>query len=299
MKRMTQQVFTGERALFKACDLDLHYCTFADGESPLKESTNIRLSDSSFKWKYPLWYSENIEIANTTWFETARAGVWYTKHIAITDSIIEAPKNFRRSQDIALTNTTMPNAEETLWNCEGIVMNQASAHGDYFAMNSTDITIDGFSLVGNYSFDGTRNVTIKNARMLSKDAFWNAENVVVMDSYISGEYLGWNAKNVRFVNCTIESEQGMCYMDGITMEHYRLINTDLCFEYCCNVDATIESTIDSVKNPYNGRIEAEGIGNVIFDDPHVDPSQTEIRLAPKCASNVCDAHDLFASRAAG
>ena len=48
---------TGERALFHALDKDVQDCTFADGESPLKESRNIKLNNSTFKWKYPLWYT--------------------------------------------------------------------------------------------------------------------------------------------------------------------------------------------------------------------------------------------------
>ena len=38
MNQYTQQKFVGERALFQSRDLELSYCTFADGESPLKES---------------------------------------------------------------------------------------------------------------------------------------------------------------------------------------------------------------------------------------------------------------------
>ncbi|WP_143143027.1 DUF3737 family protein, partial [Lactiplantibacillus plantarum] len=43
MKDVKQQLLTGERALFKAHDLRIENSTFGDGESPLKESTNIEL----------------------------------------------------------------------------------------------------------------------------------------------------------------------------------------------------------------------------------------------------------------
>lgn len=278
-----QQLLTGERALFKGRDLVIRYSTFADGESPLKESADIDLAHSSFKWKYPLWYSRNVVARDCTLFEMARAGIWYTHGIEMVDCTIEAPKTFRRSTGIALERVDMPNADETLWSCEGVKLRNVTAKGNYFAMNSSNIEIDGFTLVGNYSFDGCRDVVVRNARLLSKDAFWNCENVTVFDSYISGEYLGWNAKNVRLVNCTVESEQGMCYMDGIVMENCRLLNTDLAFEYCTGVDATIDSVIDSVKNPFGGRIAARGIGEVIFDDAEVDPAATVIEPLPDAA----------------
>lgn len=279
MKTINQQILTGERALFKGHDLDITYSTFADGESPLKESANIKLAHSSFKWKYPLWYSHHVVAHDCTLFEMARAGIWYTHDIRMTDCTIEAPKTFRRATGVVLENVTMPNADETLWNCDGVRMEGVTAQGSYFGMNSSNVRIDGFTLVGNYAFDGARDVEVRHARMLSKDAFWNCENVTVYDSYISGEYLGWNARNVRFVNCTIESEQGMCYMDGIVMEGCRLINTDLAFEYCTGIDARVDSVIDSVKNPFDGRIEARGVGEIIFDDPEVDPAATDIAVA--------------------
>ena len=97
-----QEFLTGERALFQTRNLEIYDAIFDDGESPLKESRDIRLYGSMFKWKYPLWYSHNIFAGNCTWFEMARAGVWYTDNIAVKDALIEAPKNFRRCRGVTL-----------------------------------------------------------------------------------------------------------------------------------------------------------------------------------------------------
>jgi hypothetical protein len=129
--------------------------------------------------------------------------------------------------------------------------------------------------VGNYSFDGVKNLTIRNAKLLSKDAFWNSENVTVYDSFISGEYLGWNSKNVTLINCTIESLQGMCYMENVVLKDCRLLNTNLAFEYS-TVNATVNGSIESVKNPYSGKIVAKNIGEVIFDNPEMKSENTKI-----------------------
>lgn len=275
MKKIKQQLLTGERALFQSSNLQIQYSTFAEGESPLKESRDIELLYSMFKWKYPLWYCKNIVMKDCTLFETARAGIWYTDNITITDSTIEAPKTFRRSKKIFLKNITMPNAVETLWNCDRVTMEHVTAKGDYFGMNSSNIKINDFYLTGNYPFDGARNVEIHNARMLSKDAFWNSENVTVYDSFISGEYMGWNAKNLTFVNCTIESLQGMCYIDNLVMRDCRLLNTSLAFEYS-TVDVQIENTIDSVINPLEGTICAESIDEITLDETKVNVNQVHI-----------------------
>ena len=270
-----QEFLTGERALFQGKDLDIYDTIFADGESPLKESRNITLNGSMFKWKYPLWYSKNITVENCTLFEMARAGIWYTDNITMTDTLVEAPKNFRRCKGVALKNVSFPNAAETLWSCDDVTMEHVSARGDYFAMNSTNMKIQNFELVGNYSFDGGKNIEIRNARMLSKDSFWNTDHVTVYDSFISGEYLGRNAKNLTLINCTIESLQGMCYIDNLVMKNCKLINTTLAFEYS-TVDAEITSKIDSVLNPSGGCIRAESIGELILEKDKIDPGKTKI-----------------------
>lgn len=271
-----QQLLTGERALFKARDKEIRLATFADGESPLKESRDIRLFNSSFKWKYPLWYSQNIELKDCTLFKEARAGIWYTDDLTMNDCIVEAPKTFRRCRNLVLNNVSMVNAEETLWHCQNVTINRGSAKGNYFAMNSSDFKISDFELIGNYSFDGAKNIVIDNARMLSKDSFWNAENVEVRNSFISGEYIGWNSRNIRFINCIIESLQGFCYIDELTLENCNLINTNLAFEYS-TVNADVNTIIDSIKNPVAGRITAKDIKEIIFDDPErSDPQKTEI-----------------------
>lgn len=230
MKEIRQQYLTGERPLFKGENLKIYDTIFTDGESPLKESQDIELYGSMFKWKYPLWYSKNILAEDCTWFEMGRAGVWYSDNITVKNAIIEAPKNFRRCHNVNLKNVDFPNAAETLWHCDGITMEQVTAKGDYFAMNSRNMKLQDFQLVGNYSFDGVKNMEIHHARLLSKDAFWNSENVTVYDSFISGEYLGWNAKNLTLINCTIESLQGLCYIENLVMKNCRLLNTTLAFE---------------------------------------------------------------------
>ena len=275
MKELRQENFKGERALFGSESIKIIDCVFEDGESPLKESRDIELEGVMFRWKYPLWYCQNVKADHCTWFDMARAGVWYTDHISVTDAIVQAPKNFRRCRDLTLTDVTFPNAQETLWSCSDVKMKNVMAKGDYFAMNCADMEVDGLTLDGNYSFDGVKNVVIRNSRMLTKDAFWNSENVTVYDSFISGEYLGWNSQNLTLINCTIESLQGMCYIDNLVMKNCKLVNTTLAFEYS-SVEAEINSKIDSVFNPGSGTIKAQKIGELIIEKDKIDPAKTKI-----------------------
>ena len=283
MKKIHRQYLTGERALFQSENLEITDATFADGESPLKESHDILLQSSMFKWKYPLWYCRNITANNCTLFENARAGIWYSENITLFKTLIEAPKSFRRCRNVCLEEVDFPNASETLWNCDGISMKHITAKGDYFAMNSRNMQIEHLRLTGNYSFDGAENVEIRDSVMLSKDAFWNSNHVTVYDSFISGEYLGWNAKNLTLINCTVESLQGMCYIENLVMKNCKLLNTTLAFEYS-TVDVDIEGNIDSVLNPSGGIIRADHIDQLILEPDKIDPKCT--RIICKCPQKI-------------
>lgn len=275
MQEIRFQNFSGERALYASRDLKIADSVFDDGESPLKESKNLELEGCMFRWKYPLWYCENVSVKDCTWFEMARAGVWYTKNMTVDGAVIQAPKNFRRCDGLKLRDVTFTHALETLWSCSGVELSRVSVKGDYFAMNCSDMKVDGLVLDGNYSFDGAKNVTVTNSRLLTKDAFWNSENVTVTDSFISGEYLGWNSKNLTLINCTVESLQGMCYIQNLRMINCKLINTTLAFEYS-TVDADICSAVASVLNPTSGTIKAQSIGELIIEKDRVDPHKTNI-----------------------
>jgi hypothetical protein len=275
MKELREKIFRGERSLFGSKDLRIVDSIFEDGESPLKESCSIELSGSAFRWKYPLWYCENVKAHDCKWFEMARAGVWYSKDVSVVDAVIQAPKNFRRCEGLTLENVVFTNAAETLWNCRDIKMRNVSAKGDYFAMNCENAEVSRLVLDGNYSFDGAKNVTVRDSRLLSKDAFWNSGNVTVRDSFISGEYLGWNSKNLVFENCTIESLQGMCYIENLVMRNCKLLNTTLAFEYS-SVEADITTRVESVLNPKSGMIKAEEIGELIIEQDRIDPAKTKI-----------------------
>lgn len=288
LKQIKNDYLTGERALFMGKDLEIYDSIFADGESPLKESSNIKLFNSMFKWKYPLWYSKDIYMKDCVLFDMARAGIWYTENISVEDTVIEAPKIFRRTKGISLKNVSFVNASETLWSCSDVNAENVIAKGDYFAMNSSDMDISGLKLVGNYSFDGVKNVTVKDSKLISKDAFWNSENVTVYDSFISGEYLGWNAKNLTLINCTVESLQGMCYIDNLVMKNCKLINTTLAFEYS-TVDAKICSKINSVINPKSGTIQAEHIDELIIEKDKIDPTKIKIICTDELDSDLKNA----------
>ncbi len=274
------KVYSEERALYNQTNIHIKDCIFRDGESPLKEGCGITAQHCLFKWRYPIWYCRDVRICDCVMYEGARAAIWYTNNIDISGCCIDAPKTLRRCNNVRISDTTFSAAPETLWLCDKVLLKNTSAKGDYFAMNSSNIEVDNLNLTGKYSFDGVKNVIIKNSRLITKDAFWNSENVTVYDSIISGEYLGWNAKNLTFINCTIESLQGLCYIDNLIMRNCKMPDTTLAFEYS-SVDAEIDGHINSVFNPTRGTITADSIGELILDSKKIDVDKVKINIKNK------------------
>lgn len=283
VKRMNEEIrqesLSGERALYRGENLKIYDTVFHDGESPLKESRQIELYNCEFQWKYPLWYSEDVKVKDCVWQEMGRSGVWYTKHLLVEDSMIGAPKNFRRCFDVTLRNTSLLNAAETFWNCDGVRLEHVVARGDYFGMNSSHVYADGLELYGNYAFDGGRDIEIHHSKLLTKDCFWNCENITVYDSYISGEYLAWNSRNITLINCTIESTQGLDYIEGLKLVNCKLVNTSYAFEYAYDMDCEVTTKVDSILNPGSGIIRVKGLGEKIIEPDNCREEQTKVIIS--------------------
>ena len=145
-------------------------------------------------------------------------------------------------------------------------MSGSHAEREYFMMRSENLNFDHVSLKGKYSFQYITDSVFTNCNFDTKDAFWHAKNVLVKDSTIKGEYLAWYCENVTFENCTIIGTQPLCYCKGLKLVNCRMIQTDLAFEKS-EVEASITTAVDSIKNPKSGCITASGAGEIIMDDP--------------------------------
>ena len=282
MKQTYKGTFLEERALFQTRDTFVTNSIFDVGESAMKHSFNTETADTVFRGKYPLWYSKMANVHDSTFDEGARAALWYTDDLKISNTLYAAQKGIRRCSNVELTNVNFTNAPETLWVCRNVKIKNITVKGDYLGMNCENMEIDGLTLDGKYSFDGCKNVVIRNSRIVGRDAFWNCENITVENCNISGAYLGWNTKNLTLINCTIESLQGMCYIENLVLKNCTLVNTTLAFEYS-TVDADIVGGIDSVINPSGGIIRADSIGELTLDKEQVDVSKTEIVIRNKMA----------------
>lgn len=277
MTLIKDKEFGGERPLFASHDLQLENVTIHAGESALKECSDIVADNCRFEGKYPFWHVEGFKISNCLFTPGARAALWYSSNLEMTDTLVEAPKMFREMKHLRLRNVRIPDAQETFWSCFDIKLENVEVkNADYLFMHSADIEIKDYKQQGNYSFQYCRNVVIRNAQIDSKDAFWETDGVTVYDSTLNGEYLGWHSRNLRLVNCHIDGTQPLCYCENLIMENCTMgPGADLTFEES-SLQADVKGHIVSVKNPTTGSIKAASIGEIIIDENIKQPADCRI-----------------------
>lgn len=277
MKTIKNEEFGGERPLFGSRDLRLENCTIHPGESALKNCRNIEVDNCRFEGKYPFWHVDGFKITNCVFTEGARAALWYSRGCSMADTLIEAPKMFRELKGIVLRNVRIPDAQETLWHCSDVdIENVEVDHADYLFMHTDNIRIRDWRQHGNYSFQYCRNVVIDDADIHSKDAFWNTKNVTVRNSRLDGEYLAWYSEGLHLINCYISGIQPLCYCKGLVLENCTFgPDADLAFEDS-DVRADIRGNVTSIKNPRTGEITVDSVGEIILDEFRKEPADCKI-----------------------
>lgn len=278
MQLIKDKEFGGERPLFGTHDLHLDNVTILAGESAIKECSNIVATNCRFEGNYPFWHVHGFTIQDCYFAVGGRSALWYSDHLKMIDTVIDAPKMFREMHDLDIRNVVMNDADEVFWKCNHLRIENLKLHdGTYPFMFSNDIYVDGLESDSKYVFQYVKNVEIHNAKITTKDAFWEVENVTIYDSELNGEYLGWHSRNLRLVNCRISGEQPLCYAHDLILENCTFDpSCDRAFEYS-TLHADIRGAITNIKNPTSGVIVADHIGSVTIDENIKEPANCIIK----------------------
>lgn len=275
-----------ERALYGVEHARIQNCSFegpADGESALKETSDIIVENCNFLLRYPFWHTSNAVIQDCILTDTCRAAFWYDTELQISNSNLGGIKALRECGDSTLEKCKI-NSSEFGWFCRHITMKECDLTSEYPFLKCTDMEFDHLNMMAKYSFQYTENITIRNSNLNTKDAFWHSNNVTVYDSIVKGEYLGWYSQGLRLVRCKIIGTQPLCYAENLVLEDCEMVDCDLSFENS-DVTAAIIGEITSIKNPKNGSITADGIGEIIRDNPKINHQACQI----KTSDLVCSA----------
>ncbi len=266
MNIITDKTFDEERALYAAHDITVRGCAFdgpADGESAFKEGGNITAENCFFNLRYPFWHDKGLKIEKCEMTELCRAALWYSENVEIADTKLHGIKALRECADVKMSGCDIVSPEFG-WSVRGISMENCTAESEYFMMRSERLEFRGVRLKGKYSFQYITNSVFEDCEFDTKDAFWHAKNIVIRNSVVKGEYLAWYSENVTFENCKIIGTQPLCYCKDLKLKSCEMIDTDLSFERS-EVEATLTAPIVSVKDPLSGHIYVPAVGEVIMD----------------------------------
>ena len=266
MRKIVNEKFDQERVLYGSQDIYVEKCTFdgpADGESAMKESSNIEVVDSYFNLRYPFWHDTKVRIKDSEMTELCRAALWYSTDIEVTGTKFHGIKALRECSDVLIKDSDIISPEFG-WSVHNIKMVDSTADSEYFMMRSDGLEFKNVEMKGKYSFQYIENSEFINCKFDTKDAFWHAKNVVVKDSVVKGEYLAWYCENVTFDNCLIIGTQPLCYCKNLKLIDCKMQDADLAFEKS-DVDATILSDVISIKNPKSGTIRVNSVQEIIND----------------------------------
>ena len=255
MNVIENQIFDEERSLYNLKDTIVSHCLFQgekDGESVLKEAKNIKVQDTNFSLRYPLWHVVKYELTNCQLDELTRAPIWYSHQGIIDHCSITSIKALRECSHTVVTHCHI-DSKEFGWKCHDIELNDTTINSEYIFLDSKNIKLKNVKYSGKYSFQYMDHLLIEDSYLDTKDAFWHSHDVVVRNSTLKGEYLGWFSDGLTLINCKIIGTQPLCYCKNLKLINCEMIDTDLSFEYS-EVEADIIGHVDSIKNPGKGLI---------------------------------------------
>lgn len=265
--KIENKVFDEERALYNLKDTEVFNCIFAgkqDGESVLKETRNIRVINTKFSLRYPLWHAKKYELINSTFDDKTRAPIWYSDNGVIDNCDLQGIKLLRECNNVDIKNTNIISSEFG-WKCTNINIKDSKIVSEYIFLDSKNVKLKNIEYKGKYSFQYMENLEIENCKLDTKDAFWHSKNVIVKDSMLKGEYLAWFSENLTLINCKIIGTQPLCYCKNLKLINCTMEATDLAFEYS-EVEADIKGNVVSIKNPKSGTIIVDSVGKVINEE---------------------------------
>lgn len=260
--------FDEERALYNLQQADVKNCVFAgpaDGESVLKESRDVNLTDCSFSLRYPLWHVKKFTMEQSTMDELTRAAIWYASDGVIRNATLGGIKAVRECERICLEDCHIV-SQEFGWKSKEITLTDSEIESEYLFFDSRDVKLERVKMKGKYSFQYMKNLEITDCVLDTKDAFWHSENVTVRNSVVKGEYLAWFSDGLTLIDCKIIGTQPLCYCKNLKLINCTMEDTDLSFEYS-DVEADVKGHVISIKNPKSGTITVDSVGEIVREAP--------------------------------
>ena len=281
METIQGKTYDEERALYGKSHMHLVDCAFtgtADGESAVKECSDVVAEHCLCNLRYPFWHVHGLVIRQSEITENGRAALWYSDHIDITDTQMHGIKALRECHDVHVCRCDIVSNEFGWFSCD-FAMEDCTLVGDYSMLRTHNASCCKVTFRGKYILQYMHDSSFEYCDITSRDALWHANNVTVKNCVLRGEFLGWYSNHLTLDHCRIISSQPLCYCTNLKLVDCEVVDSDLCFEKS-EVDATILTPVDSIKNPLSGTIRLPALEELIRTDPN---SQAKIVYTKTCA----------------
>ena len=162
--------FLFDISLYNSKNLIVEDCRFEgpeDGESALKECSNIKLNNCYMDLRYPFWHDNLVSINNVEMTKNCRAALWYSKDISITNSTLGGIKALRECSDVTIYNSYIDSAEFG-WKTKKLTINNTTLSGEYAFFECKDVYIDK---IDNFDY------TIESSASIVDDGILNVEKL--------------------------------------------------------------------------------------------------------------------------
>lgn len=267
MEIIAKKRFGEERALYGSRSVHLIDCAFdgaEDGESALKESSDVLVERTYCNLRYPFWHDHGLTVRDCEMTEKCRAPLWYSDAIVIERTKMHGVKAVRECRDVTIRGCDIVSPEFG-WSTSSLCIEDGTAEGEYFLLHAEDVCLRRVDFRGKYSFQYVKNAVIEDCVLDTKDALWHAKNVTVRNCTVKGEYLAWYSENLTMIDCRISGTQPFCYCKNLKLINCEMHDGDLAFEKS-DVEAEITTHVISIKNPRAGHIFAPSVGELILDE---------------------------------
>ena len=265
--QIQSQTLDAERALYNLASPIVTDCSFdgpADGESALKECTDVQVERCFFNLRYPLWHCNGARISNSEMTALCRAPLWYCQDVHLCHNRMHGVKALRECEHVVIKDCDIQSAEFG-WSVRDIKISDSKIEGEYLFLRAEDLSVSSLHLLGKYSFQYVKGATLTDCTFDTKDAFWHAEDITLKNCTIKGEYLAWYSRNLTLINCRIIGTQPFCYCTGLRLIDCEMLDADFCFERS-EVEATVTTPVISIRRPRSGTVRVPAVGEILEDD---------------------------------
>ncbi len=222
---------TEEREIFRKHHLHIQNSLFnGPGESPIKECSDVLVTNTTFNARYAGWEDKNITFKDCHFTRLCRAPLWYTKNLILDNCLMTSPKALRECDDVTIKDTSI-NGIETMWQIRNFKIDNLKFQSYYPFLECVKGKINNLRMIGKYSFQHSHDIIIENSELDTKDAFWHSHDITIKNSIVKGEYLAWYSRDLTFINCKILGTQPFVGAHNIIFENCEFApDTDRAFE---------------------------------------------------------------------